>query len=129
MRTLLLHATRPMSIAALMLLFGCASQGKHDSATTKAAVEGVWKEYSASLNAGDLDRWLRLWTDDGVQMPPGEPAVIGKERIRARNAAFLNSFSFDIRITNEEVQTRATGGTPEASTRPAYIFNSNVAGK
>jgi ketosteroid isomerase-like protein len=38
-------------------------------------------------------------------MPPDEPAVIGKERIRARNGAALDRFTFDIGITNQEVRT------------------------
>jgi uncharacterized protein (TIGR02246 family) len=114
-----------------MLLSGCVSQAKDDSAATKVAVEGIWKEYSASLNAGDLDRWLALWTEDGVQMPPGEPSVAGKERIRTRNRAFLERFTFDISITNEEVQTSGDWGyargvyqarlTPKAGGKPLPI--------
>jgi uncharacterized protein (TIGR02246 family) len=70
-----------------------------------AAVENVWKEYAASLNAGDIDRWMALWTEDGVQLPPDEPPVVGKEKIRARNGAVLQMFRFEIGITNQEVST------------------------
>jgi uncharacterized protein (TIGR02246 family) len=69
------------------------------------AVENVWKEYAASLNAGDIDRWMALWTEDGVQLPPDEPPVVGKEKIRARNGAVLQMFRFEIGITNQEVST------------------------
>ena len=34
--------------------------------------------------AGDVDRWIAQWTDDGVQMPPNEPFVESKENIYAR---------------------------------------------
>jgi uncharacterized protein (TIGR02246 family) len=74
-----------------------------ENATT--AVENVWKEYAASLNAGDIDRWMALWTEEGVQLPPDEPPVVGKEKIRARNGAVLQMFAFDIGITNQEVST------------------------
>jgi hypothetical protein len=55
-----------------LLLAGCSPpQGSQSQAVT-AAVNAIWTRYSSSLNAGDLDSWLSLWTDDGVQLPPGE---------------------------------------------------------
>ena len=78
-------------------------KGTGNEAAVTAGVEDIWKEYSASLNAGDLERWLSLWTDDGVQMPPDEPPVVGKDRIRVRNQGFLDRFTFDMSITNHEV--------------------------
>jgi uncharacterized protein (TIGR02246 family) len=64
----------------------------------------MWKEFAASLEAGDVDRWLAMWTDDGIQMPPDEPAAVGKDRIRTRMAAALNKFKVDMEIKNEELQ-------------------------
>ncbi|MCB0105009.1 MAG: SgcJ/EcaC family oxidoreductase [Caldilineaceae bacterium] len=52
-----------------------------------AAVNAIWDEYEASVIAGDIDRWIAQWTDDGVQMPPNEPFVEGKENIYARVGA------------------------------------------
>jgi uncharacterized protein (TIGR02246 family) len=131
MRTIMFQAIHAVSFGSVILLSGCASPAKDDATATKVAVEGVWKEYSASLNAGDLERWLALWTEDGVQMPPGEPAVVGKERIRTRNGAFLDRFTFDMNIRNEEVQTSGDWGyargvykarlTPKAGGKPLPI--------
>jgi uncharacterized protein (TIGR02246 family) len=98
-------STRALAFLALIGLLGCASKQAPDQAATTAAVNQIWKEYSASLNAGDIDRWSALWTDDGVQMRPDEPAVVGKERIRARIQAVADKFKFDIDITNAEVRT------------------------
>lgn len=95
--------------AGAVVWAGCASQKQStpeaqvDSIAVHDAVEEIWREYSASLNASDLDRWLSLWTDDGVQMPPDEPPVVGKDRIRERNQGFLDLFDFDMSITNQEV--------------------------
>ena len=100
------HPRRALVLAALIGLAGCNSrQAAPDQAAAAAAVNEIWKEYSASLNAGDLDRWMALWTEDGIQMPPDEPAVVGKERIRARNQRVADQFKFDIAITNAEVRT------------------------
>ena len=107
--TLISGAIRWVALGALVVFFGGAShlhgasQQQGDQTAVAAAVEQIWKEYSASLNAGELDRWLSLWTEDGVQMPPGEPPVVGKQRIRVRMQGVLGQFAFDITITNQEV--------------------------
>ncbi len=122
MRTPVHHARRVLSVCAVIAFSGCASQGGRDQKDATRAVEDIWKEYSASLNAGDLERWLALWTDDGIQMPPGEAAVAGKERIRTRNGGFLDQFKFDMGITNEEVRVAGdwafARGTYKASLIP-----------
>jgi uncharacterized protein (TIGR02246 family) len=109
-------------LVALIGLGGCGSQKGQDQPDATAAVNQVWKEYSASLNAGDMDRWVALWTEDGVQMPPDEPAVVGKELIRARNQRVADQFTFDIGITNAEVRTAGdwayARGTYRASLTP-----------
>jgi uncharacterized protein (TIGR02246 family) len=117
------HSRSSLVLAALIGLAGCASQqAAPDQAAAAAAVNEIWKEYSASLNAGDLDRWMTLWTEDGIQMPPDEPAVVGKESIRARNQRVLDQFSFNIAITNAEARTAGdlafARGTYKASLTP-----------
>ena len=103
-------STRALAFLALIGLLGCASKQAPDQAATTAAVNQIWKEYSASLNAGDMDRWVALWTDDGVQMPPDEPAVVGKEAVQARIQHGADQFTFNIGITNEEVHTAGDWG-------------------
>lgn len=114
--TSVLHAIRCVSLGLLVFLAACASQQQgaseqqRDEAVVTAAVEEIWKEYPATLNAGDLDRWLSPWTEDGIQMPPDEPPVVGKKRIRIRNQGFIDNnhdwragpdeFSTDVAICN-----------------------------
>lgn len=75
-----------------------------DDVAVTEAVNAIWDEYEASLSAGDVDRWVDLWTDEGIQLPPGEPPVVGKDAIRARNkAALTDLFDISMSITNEEV--------------------------
>ena len=103
------HQMYPFAVVVVFFLAACAPQQRSaseqqgDATAVRSAIEDVWREYSDSLNAGDLDRWLSLWTEDGVQMPPNEPAVVGKERIAERVQGFVDRFAFDISITNEEV--------------------------
>jgi uncharacterized protein (TIGR02246 family) len=115
----------PISIlsAAMFALSGCPAERQPDREAVSAAVDTIWQEYAATLNAGDIDAWVELWTDDGVQMPPGEPPVVGKERIRARNQAVSDRFVFDMRsIDNQELRVAGdwayARGTYAASLTP-----------
>jgi hypothetical protein len=31
------------------------------------AIEEIWEQYCSSLNSGDLESWMSLWTDDASQ--------------------------------------------------------------
>jgi uncharacterized protein (TIGR02246 family) len=98
----LCHVWRCAVTVATLLLAGCARPQGSESAAATAAINEIWTRYSSSLNAGDIDSWLSLWTDDGVQLPPGEPPVVGKDQIRARNKGVVDKFTFNMSITNEE---------------------------
>jgi len=102
-KTFLLQCSICILAGATLLLAGCSSQEEADLEAVTAEVNDIWTQYSSSLNSGDIDLWMSLWTDGGVQMPPGEPPVIGKDKIRARNKPFLDQFTFNMAITNEEV--------------------------
>ena len=65
-----------------------------------AILEMRQKHLDASL-AQDIDTLVETFTEDGVEMPPGGPAVIGREAYRAHCEAMLQhagdfSCSFDI---------------------------------
>jgi uncharacterized protein (TIGR02246 family) len=89
----------------ILALSGCGSKPTAERTASGPDVSALWTEFAASLNAGDAERWLALWTDDGVQMPPREPAVVGKEQIRNRMRAALDRFKFDMKVTNQEVRS------------------------
>lgn len=91
-------------VATALAPIGCSTQQATDDEAVAAAVEQIWDRYSSSLNSGDIDAWVALWTEDGVQMPPDSPPVVGKESIRQRNGAVLDQFSFEMSITNQEVE-------------------------
>lgn len=66
------------------------------------AIKEMLKQYAAITNAGDWDRWISLWADDGVQMPPDDPARIGKEQIRAGMKPIFDQMDLDIVIHSIE---------------------------
>lgn len=70
-----------------------------------ALVYELWNEYAAAFNSGDLERWIALWTDDGIQMPPGAPRRIGKEQIRQEMLPVFERFNINkMSIHTEEIK-------------------------
>lgn len=76
-----------------------------DDEAVAQAINAVWREYEASILAGDPDRWIQLWEDDGVQLPPGNPPVEGKEAIYERISNDLEASEYsEFVIVNEDVE-------------------------
>ena len=48
-----------------------------------AAGAELLKEYGVALTSGDLERWISLWTESGVQMAPDAPKRTNRDEIRA----------------------------------------------
>jgi len=91
-------------VAGMTLLVGCSSKEEANLESDTAAINDILTMYASSSEAGDLSAWLSLWTEDGVQMPPNEPPVIGKDQIQKANKAAFDQFTFEMEITNKEIQ-------------------------
>ena len=46
--------------------------------------------YQRAINSGDLEGWLSLWAEDGIQMPPNTGVKIGIDHIRGANKNIYN---------------------------------------
>ena len=116
-----------------LLLAGSATTGNAaDVEAFRAAVQDTFDKYSAAMNAEDSDVWILSWDENGIQMPPGAPAVVGKpaieKMIRGVHQA-LDWEKFTIRL--EEVQVGGDWGyargtysasiTPKAGGETAFI--------
>ena len=62
------------------------------------ALKEVLNQYAIGCNTGDFALWISLWADDGVQMPPGAPARVGKEQIRAAMQPAFDKMDLDIAL-------------------------------
>jgi len=58
-----------------------------------AQVYELWNESAAAATAGDIERWIALWIDDGIQMPPGAPRRVGREQIRREMQPLFDLFN------------------------------------
>ena len=67
-------------------------------------INRVREAHIAALNSGNVEAWVALFTDDGVQMPPNAPANVGQEMIRSWSQAFLDTFRTEFRLLVDEVR-------------------------
>lgn len=69
-------------------------------------VNDIWREYEASIEAADADRWGELWVDDGVKFPPDGPVLEGKEAIVDNMRAWMEmATAQDVTVTNQSIET------------------------
>jgi len=105
MKQSLLHASIILMVLPMLVISGFGKQIEAgDMEADIAAINNNLEEYTSSMNAGDLDRWISLWADDAIQMAPDAPAVIGKEQIRAKYESIFPLFIFKMTINNEDVK-------------------------
>ena len=122
--------------AGMTLLSGCSSQDEANLEADTAAIIDFENQYRSSQNAGDLDRFMSLWTEDGILMPPNGPPVIGKDQIRVRTIGRFDQVTFDLNGTEAEVEVAGgwafTRGnytitvTPKEGGQPAFIDGKHI---
>ena len=113
-------------MALLVMLAGCMPVQPMPPVSAQPAAEvaidvvvnTIWREYESSLLAGDSERWLALWDEEGVQMPPGAPPVVGKAAITEKIRGGLAAVQYtEFAINNLE----AVEGDGWAFARGLYI--------
>jgi len=85
-----------ITLAMLCFTFSCKKEVDVEADIT--AIKEIGNQYAVACNTGDFDLWISLWADDGVQMPPGTPARIGKEQIREGMKPLFDQMNLDITI-------------------------------
>ncbi|MEE8447347.1 MAG: nuclear transport factor 2 family protein, partial [Gemmatimonadota bacterium] len=53
------------------------------SAADEAAIRDMTSDYTAAVAAGDLQRFLSIFSDDVVVMPPDHPTARGRDAFTA----------------------------------------------
>jgi uncharacterized protein (TIGR02246 family) len=60
--------------------------------------------YTLACETTDVDLYVAIYTDDGVQMPPEAPTAIGSEQIRARVEGSFSLFDFKVPISPQDAE-------------------------
>jgi len=72
----------------------------------RAAVQSIFDTYSAANIAGDTDRYISLWNENGIKMGPNKPAVHGRsaiEKLKRKGAQKWNYESQSIKVEETQV--------------------------
>jgi len=70
----------------------------------KALINELLGEYIAAIKAGDIDRWMAVWSPEGKQMPPGALARVGLEEIRQGNSPMFDLFDTEMTVYPDEMR-------------------------
>jgi ketosteroid isomerase-like protein len=90
-----------------------------DMAAERAELLRRDAEWAAAAAEGrDVERILSFWTEDAVVIPPGLPAVAGKEALRRYVEGSLRLPGFRINWSSTDVTLSPDG-------RLAYVFSRN----
>ena len=98
------------TLATAAIAITC-SQAAQKSATTTAddmtAVARMVSSIDTYAADADIEGFLTYVADDAVMLPPGEPAVVGKNAIREWYTVFYENFNND--MTHESLEVDAFG--------------------
>lgn len=116
--------TAAIAAVALIALAGC-KPAAYDSTADAAEVAKLNQSWGAFYNAGDADGLANLYSDDAVVMPPGVPALVGRDAIRAFIASdsaatkaaglTMNISSSDMNVTPDLAWDRGSFTVTDAS--------------
>ena len=85
--------TRGSALVVLSLALCGASVGI--AQTVEDEIKAVGLAWEEAYNAGDVDGVVAVHAEDAVVMPPGFPAVVGIDAVRADAEAFFSEYSTD----------------------------------
>jgi uncharacterized protein (TIGR02246 family) len=68
-----------------------------------AKIYKLWNEYAAAINAENLEHWIALWCDNGIQMPPDVPQRSGKDEIQKLAQVQFDKFDRKLFVNPEVV--------------------------
>ena len=70
----------------------------------EAEIHEMTSEYTAAVAAGDLQRFLSVFSDDVVVMPPDHPTTRGLEAFTAFVKPFFDQFTLLETISYDEIR-------------------------
>jgi len=90
------------------------------TASEEDAVQAVFENMDSALNSNDLDSFLSLFSENAIEMPPDEAALIGIDAIRERDGNFFENYTDEISSKVEDVQVVENIATVRISYREAW---------
>jgi len=99
-----MKTTHAVILAALLLLFSACAQKVNDPADVQA-IKDTGSAWDKAWNAGDTEALASgYYTADAVTMDPYQPAVAGKDAIRASLQKYFDQHADEIRNVAEDIR-------------------------
>lgn len=93
---------RSVALCMAVIVTACATPEPFDPVAESGRLLAQDAEWSALAFEGqDVERTISYWSDDAVLLPQGEPAIIGKDAIRAFVTQSFATPGFSIRWQSE----------------------------
>jgi uncharacterized protein (TIGR02246 family) len=103
-------------LVGVMTLAGCAQQPQapppappDTRAADEAAIHAAVKEWSASAQAKDADKFTSFYAEDGVVMMEDAPDISGKAAIREAIGAMMQDPNFSLSFEADKVVVARSG--------------------
>lgn len=112
---------------ALALSFAASAQKPAAQDAEEAAVRAADELWSQVAGAKDLEKTVGFYTDHGIVLPPGSPALAGKDAVRAFWVAAFQDPAYQLSWKTVEVGVAGSGDL--AYTRGSYDFTYTAGGK
>lgn len=97
------------SVALLALFLSACTKAPANLEAHRSALMQTSRDWAAAAASGDIERIAAFWADDAVVLPPDEPAVVGKEAIRAFLAQSMKIPGFTITWEPESATISESG--------------------
>ena len=98
-----------VALVVIALSSAALAASKEKVSGAKAEILRLDAEWAKAAEAGDLEKTLAYWSDDASVFPPGSPALVGKDAIRAYVAGSLRTRGFRISWKTNEVTVAESG--------------------
>lgn len=97
----------PIRTAAATFLLAAVLAPSVVNATGNAdeqAIRQTLARYESALNAADTASIVDLYTEDGVQMAPDAPAVVGQDAVKATYDGTFKAISLKLKFNVDEIK-------------------------
>jgi uncharacterized protein (TIGR02246 family) len=99
-----LASRRVLLAAAAVAVAGSAHAQSKTSAADPAELIALMERYAGALRSNNVDALAALYTADGVFMRENQPAVSGRQAVRAAYRQVFAALKLDLRFEVQEVE-------------------------
>lgn len=72
------------------------------------ALNEVLNQFAASICGGDFEHWMSLWAEEGVQMAPNAPTLVGKTKVKESMNSMFETLDLEL-VIHEIEDTKVFG--------------------